>query len=495
MRCAVYARVSTELDSQRTSIENQIDIFRDYTSKQGNWDIVNVYTDKKSGTKENRPGLKALIEDGKNGLYDVVLAKELSRLARNGKLSYELRDMCNDHGIHIVCLDNSINTIEGNSQNFGLYAWLYENESANSSRRNKQAKRAKARRGMFVGSHPPYGYRLENGVLYIKSNETPTIVRRIFQEYLSGKGMDTIAKNLTAEQIPTPAQAANKANASDLWHSSTIKGILSNRHYIGDLVQKRSETISVTSSKRRKTSEQEYIIKENAHEAIITKEIFATVQAMMANRTRTGTAPQKHLFTNFLYCEECNKGMWYKANQKGYRCGGNIKHGTHFCQSKVAVREKELKNVILEDLKELFKTISNGSFMETMVGKLNSKKQSVQKELVSILKEIEMCRKQKLDHVNLYTEGILNKEDLMELKQTLDAKVESLMIKQAHLNEDLIECENKDHITTLKEKLSDLLNLKDLTPQILNSLVEKVTCQSDGTIHIKYSFENPLQET
>ncbi|NHC19731.1 hypothetical protein G6554_15820 [Bacillus sp. MM2020_4] len=69
--------------------------------------------------------------------------------------------------------------------------------------------------------------------------------------------------------------------------------------------------------------------------------------------------------------------------------------------------------------------------MESMLSKLNSKKQSVQKEFKSILKEIEMCRKHKLVHVNLFTEGIINKEDLMELKQTLDAEVESLLIKQA----------------------------------------------------------------
>ena len=100
MRCAVYARVSTILDSQATSIENQIDIFNNYVAEK-NWEIVRVYTDKKTGTKENRPGLKTLIEDGKNGVYDVILSKELSRLARNGKLSYELRDICLLNNIHI----------------------------------------------------------------------------------------------------------------------------------------------------------------------------------------------------------------------------------------------------------------------------------------------------------------------------------------------------------------------------------------------------------
>jgi site-specific DNA recombinase len=273
MRCAIYARVSTELDSQRTSIDNQIDIFRSYAA-QHDWEIVKIYTDKKTGTKENRPGLKAMIEDGKAGMYDVILAKELSRLARNGKLSYELRDICQFNNIHIVCLDNSINSVEGNVQNFGLFAWLYENESANNSRRNKQAKHVKAKRGLFVGSVPPFGYYSENGVLKIRTDNTLNIVRSIFQQYLDGTGMDTIAKTLITEGVPTPSQVAKKANATNLWHASSIKQILNNRHYIGDLVQGKTETISVTSSKRREVSEEDIVVIENAHEAIIQKEPY-----------------------------------------------------------------------------------------------------------------------------------------------------------------------------------------------------------------------------
>ncbi|MFF3023949.1 recombinase family protein [Gottfriedia sp. NPDC057948] len=197
MRCAIYARVSTELDTQRTSIDNQIDIFKNYVAQKG-WKITKIYTDKKSGTKSNRSELKSLIEGAKKGEFDVILAKELSRLARNGKLSYELRDICQNNNIEIVCLDNSINTVEGNIQNFGLFAWLYETESTNSSRRNKQAKLARARRGLFIGSIPPFGYYSKNGLLKVRNDETPSVVRRIFNEYLEGKGMDSIAKGLTA---------------------------------------------------------------------------------------------------------------------------------------------------------------------------------------------------------------------------------------------------------------------------------------------------------
>lgn len=207
LRCAIYARVSTEMDGQKTSIDNQIDMFKSYAAERG-WEITHIYTDKKSSTKSNRPGFKQLIEDGKEKKYDVILAKELSRLARNGGLSYELRDTCQLHNIHIVCLDNSINKIEGNIQNFGLFAWLYETESTNGSRRNKGARRAKAKRGEFIGSIPPYGYECKEGKLFIRNDETE-IVQRIFSEYLAGKGMDTIAKDLYTDNILTPSQVAN----------------------------------------------------------------------------------------------------------------------------------------------------------------------------------------------------------------------------------------------------------------------------------------------
>jgi site-specific DNA recombinase len=493
MRCAIYARVSTEYDAQKTSIDNQIDMFRNYAIQRG-WEIVNIYTDKKSATKGNRPGLKSLIEDGKAGLYEVILAKELSRLARNGRLSYELRDIILLNNLHIICLDNSINTLEGNVQNFGLFAWLYETESANSSRRNKEAKKAKSRRGEFIGSNPPYGYKSENGILKIRKDETPEIVRRIFNEYLEGKGMDSIAKALTAERVPTPSQIANKSNASYLWHASTIKNILNNPHYCGDLVQNRTETISVTTTKRRLYDEENFITHQGKHDPIISRETFKSVQKMLLNRTRTTTAPQQHLFTNLLYCEECQKGMWYKANQRGYRCGGNIKHGDTFCLNRVVVREKELKNIIQEDLQELFQSFQDETFINSLLNKLNTKKRQIQNEIQKIEKQIGNLRKKKLEYVNLYTDNVISKEDLIEYKELTDQSLKELDDSLTEYRKKLEECANENYSIEMGNRLKDFLSLKELTPQILNSLVEKITCNSEGNIRIHYNFVNPFQK-
>ncbi|MDQ0253942.1 DNA invertase Pin-like site-specific DNA recombinase [Evansella vedderi] len=491
MRCVLYVRVSTEMETQRTSIDNQIDLFRSYAA-QKNWEIVEIYTDKQSGTKGNRPGLKKLIEDGKAGLYDVILAKELSRLARNGRLSYELRDTCLQNDIHIVCLDNSINTITGNVQNFGLFAWLYENESANSSRRGKAAIRTKANRGLFVGSNPPYGYYSDNGTLKIRDDNTPDIVRRIFNEYLDGKGMDSIAKSFTAERIPTPSQIAHKSNASPLWHASTIKNILNNQHYCGDLVQNRTETVSVTTSKRRINSDDKATIQENTHEPIILKETFQAVQKMLQTRTRTNTAPKKHLFTNVLFCEHCQKGMWFKANQKGYRCGGNIKYGDTFCQNRVVVREKELKHIIIEDLQELFKSIQDDEFLKSLQKRLEQKKVLFKKELAKIENKATKFRSRKKDYLDMYADELISREELVEYRKQIDLEISNLESAKSEFQEKLDECESENYAIDLGKKLQEVSILNDLSPQLLHSLVNNVTCSDNGNLHIHYNFVKPF---
>ncbi|MGG0175208.1 recombinase family protein [Gottfriedia acidiceleris] len=493
LRCAVYARVSTEMDAQKTSIENQIDLFRKYAI-DNNWEIVKVYTDKKSGTKGNRPGLKKLIEDGKNGLYDVVLAKELSRLARNGLLSYELKNICINNNIHIVCLDNSINTIKGDIDKFGLYAWIYENESENNSRRNKAAKRAKASRGLFVGSTPPYGYYSDNGKLKIREDNTPDIVRRIFKEYLDGLGMESIAKRFTAEKIPTPSQIANKSNASPLWHSTTIKNILNNQHYCGDLVQNRTETISVTTTKRKTLGEDHTTIQENTHELIIPKETFQAVQRMLQTRTRTSTAPKKHLFTNVLFCENCQKGMWFKANQKGYRCGGNIKHGDTFCENRVVIREKELKHIIIKDLQELFRSIQDDKFLRSLQKRLDKKIFLIKNELTKIENKEYKLRSRKKNYIDMYADQIISREELVEYRKQIDQEVADLETSKIVIQDKLVACESEHFAIDLGKRIKEVSILNDLTPQILHTLVNKVTCSIEGNLHIHYNFVNPLEE-
>jgi site-specific DNA recombinase len=149
----------------------------------------------------------------------------------------------------------------------------------------------------------------------------------------------------------------------------------------------------------------------------------------------------------------------------------------------------------MEDLQTLFNSLKEENFLNMLMNKLNVKKRNVLKELEAIQSQMETLRNNKLEYVNLYTENVLTKEDLVEYREITDNKIKGLQIKKAQLDEKLKECENENHAINIGKKLKDVLNLKELTPSILHSLVEKITCNHDGTVHIKYSFVNPLQDT
>lgn len=392
MRYAVYIRVSTDKDEQKLSLENQRNLFYQYLEDRG-WDVFDFYVDVESGTTGKRENLQRLIQDAKARKFDVIVAKELSRLARNGALSYQIRDVATDSSVHIVTLDNAINTLERKSEMFGLYAWIYEQELQNTSNRIKAALRIKAKKGEFKGSVPPYGYRLNSGKLVLAEDDTPNNVKRIFRMYLEGKGYDAIARTLTREDCPTPAQVVGKKNAGLYWHGTSVKKILTNPHYVGDLVQGRQTTVSVTSKVREEIPREKQIVTEDAHHAIISREDFEAVQQYMQGRKRQQAKPKakKHLFTNYLFCADCGKALWYVHYRKGYVCGNYYKHGKHVC-SQHSVKEKELKSVILDDIRNMAETLSEKEVMGRLeVKTLQARKQS-EKQIQSLHRRIEKLK-------------------------------------------------------------------------------------------------------
>ena len=213
----------------------------------------------------------------------------MSRLARNGKLSYEIKDIAEKHNIHIITFDNAINSLEGNIHMFGLYAWVYEQESQRTSERIKAALNTNAKRGDLHGSNPPYGYKVSDKKLFLADDNTPDVVKSFFGLYLGGKGFDSNARSLSKKGYPTPSQVAQKNNAGRYWHGSTIKTMLCNPHYTGILVQGRKTTRSITSQSRHNVPVEKHIIVKDTHPAIITHEMFDAVQELMKSRKKNHT--------------------------------------------------------------------------------------------------------------------------------------------------------------------------------------------------------------
>ncbi|AIQ62562.1 recombinase [Paenibacillus stellifer] len=488
MRCAVYIRVSTDKDEQKLSLENQRSLFYQYLEDRG-WDVFDFYVDVESGTTGKREHLQRLIQDAKARKFDVIVAKELSRLARNGALSYQIRDMATDNSVHIVTLDNAINTLERRNEMFGLYAWIYEQESQRTSTRIKAALSSKAKKGEFKGSVPPYGYRLNSGKLVIAEDETPNNVKRIFRMYLEGKGFDAIARTLTREGCPTPAQVIGKKNAGLYWHGTSIKKILTNPHYVGDLVQGRQTTVSVTSKVREEIPKDKQIITEDAHSAIITREDFEAVQQYMEARKQQKEKPKakKHLFTNYLYCADCGKALWYVHYRKGYVCGNYYKHGKHVC-SQHSVKEKELKGVILTDIRNMAETLNENEVMGRLEAKTLQARKKAEKQLLALQRRIEKLKEQKTGLIRLLASGTINETDYKAATESGNAELFNLQGQLKAFQSLQVGNSAGESIVRLKKELKQFMKLEELTFEMVHRLVDKIEVQADGSVNIHYKF-------
>ncbi len=129
-----------------------------------------------------------------------------------------------------------------------------------------------------------------------------------------------------------------------------------------------------------------------------------------------------------------------------------------------------------------------------MLKKLNTKQRKIQNELQNVDKQIKELRKRKLDYVNMFSDNLISKEDLIEYKELTDQSLKELDLAKTQLVKKLEECTNENYTLEMGKKLKDFLSLKDLTSQVLHSLVDKITCNSQGDIRIHYNFVNPFQE-
>ncbi|HZG81785.1 MAG TPA: recombinase family protein [Brevibacillus sp.] len=489
MRCAVYIRVSTDRDEQKTSLENQQSLFYKFIEEKG-WEVHSFYQDVDSGTTDKRQNLQRLIEDAKQRKFDVILAKELSRLARNGKLSYEIRDIAERNKIHIITLDNAVNTLEGNGNMFGLYAWMYEQESQRTSERIKASFRTQAQRGIFKGSIPPYGYTVVDGRLEIKDDDTPDVVRRIYRLYLEGTGFDAIARTLTRDGYSTPAQVAGKADAGIYWHGSTIKLILTNPHYTGDLVLCRETTRSVTSKVREEVPKDAQVIVPNTHLPIISREDFEAVQKHMLSRQQKRPKCKKHLFTNVAYCTDCGKSLWYLKNRKGYVCGTHLKHGKNAC-SQHSIKEEVLKSIILDDIRKLAQSLDEQDVFGRLEAKVTSVRKYTIKQMEAVDKQIQKLRNEKNGYIRLLAQQSITEEEYREVATGVNNKIEQLQEKKLGLSTAIEMNEVTDVVSRAKDEIQRFIAMKELTPEMLHRLVEKIEVTADGVPQIYYRFANP----
>lgn len=278
LRVAAYCRVSTDNDAQLESLEAQKKHYEDYISNREDWTFAGLYFDKGiTGTKkEKRPELLRMIADCKAGKIDFVITKSISRFARNTTDCLELVRKLLELDIPIYFEKENLNTSAMESELFlSILSSMAEGESSSISENNKWAIQKRFKNGTFKISYPPYGYDW-NGEQMVVNPEQAKIVKWIFSQILSGKGTLAIANELNKKGVPT--------KKGGRWTASTVRGMLANEKYTGDVIFQKTYTDSQFNRHTNYGERDRYALACH-HEAIISHEDFEAAATLIQQRS------------------------------------------------------------------------------------------------------------------------------------------------------------------------------------------------------------------
>ena len=350
-RVAAYARVSTDSEEQLSSYEAQVEFYTRYIKGNPSWEFVAVYTDEGiSGTNiKKREGFNRMIEDALNGKIDLILTKSISRFARNTVDTLTTVRALKANKVEVYFEKENIYTLDAKGEvMLTIMGSLAQEESRSISENVTWGKRRSMEEGKFSLAYKRFlGYEKgEDGLPKIVEHEAK-IVREIYQLFLGGSTMRSIADHLTAQKIPTPC-------GKEKWSVSTIKSILQNEKYKGDALLQKTYTADFLTKKVKKNCGEvpQYYI-QNSHPAIIDAETFDLVQKEIERRN-----PHRHKLHRSsplnakIICDECGgfygRKVWHsnsKYRKSIWQCNHKYDNESH-C-STPNLNEDEIKNAFV----------------------------------------------------------------------------------------------------------------------------------------------------
>lgn len=318
-------------------------------------------------------------------------------------------------------------------------------------------------------------------------------MKQIFAAYIAGKSFDGIARSLYKEDVPTPAKRKGHQNAGEVWHGSTVRQILEREIYTGKLVAKKTSTISPTTTKRIINDEEDWVVRENTHEAIISKEDFELVQQLIKARKRIRSQQTTHIFTGLLICANCGAGMHFKRDR--YVCGYQNKYGKKACSENFRPIEKKLIQAILDDLNSLyFSKVSLSSFEKLLDKQVENSQTKVNNDLENLNLKLTSLRKKKQKALELLLDDKIDQDSFNNLALTLNPQIDDL-VEKINLLEDEEESETTIDVEELKHYIREKLNpeqvLTELTPEILTRFIKIIKVKADGQLEVHYRTSKP----
>lgn len=453
LRVAAYCRVSTEEEEQLSSYEAQKAYFTDKIMSNKEWTMVDIFADEGlSGTSaKKRPEFLRMIKYCKQGKVDVVLAKSISRFARNTVDCLTYVRLLKSMGIAVIFEKENINTMHVSSEVFvAMYGAFAQSESESISGNVTWGKRQAMREGKAIIQYSRlYGYqRGEDGTPEIIPEEAE-VVRQIYKSFLAGASLESITQKLIEDGIPARGKG---------WYKTTVRGILTNEKYCGDVLLQKTYSEDCISKRVVKNEGQlpMYLI-QNHHDAIIDRDLFDAVRVEFARRnagrspskkqapTGKGKYSSKLALSDRLICGECGtlyrRCTWnYKGSYKVWRCTSRLDYGRKYCHNSPTLKEGPLQEAILaalnsamSDRSKLIDEITQSLEVEfaprageeMSVGDIDTRLEEISRETMAIVSEAAARGEQTEAEATRLKALVKETSDLRQRRQELLSKESS----------------------------------------------------------------------
>ena len=328
----LYERLSRddELQGESNSISNQKQMLEDFARRNGLPNPTHFTDDGISGTRFDRPGFLAMMEEVEAGRVEAIVIKDMSRLGRDYLKVGQVMEVLRQRGVRLIAINDGVDSLKGDDDFTPFRNIMNEFYARDTSRKIRSVFKSKGMSGKHLTGTVVYGYLWdEKREHWLVDEEAAEVVRRIFSLTLEGYGPYQIACKLSADRIEIPvvhlARFNEGVNRSKPvkdpygWGSSTIVNILKKREYLGHTINFKTRK-HFKDKKSHYVSEDEWTIFENTHEAIIDQQTFDLVQKIRSNVRRypSGWGEAAPL-TGLLYCADCGGKMYVHRTNNGKR--------------------------------------------------------------------------------------------------------------------------------------------------------------------------------
>ncbi len=511
-KAGIYIRLSEAdegkaYESDSESVLNQRNMLMNFVKEKGFIFVGEYVDDGFSGTDFDRPGFNKMMEDIKNKVINLVIVKDLSRLGRDHVMTgYYVETFFPENGIRFISMqegyDNALNQASNDSSTFIIACNDYYSKQNSVKIRN--VLNDKRRNGKFIGSAPSYGLLRdpEDKGHLIPDPEYAPVVKKIFDMAYEGVGLSEITTYLNDNKIKTPsslkrknAHANNKYNP--MWTISSVKKILKNQMYVGDMVQSVQTKVSYKSKKKKALPRANWSIVKNTHEPLVDRVIFEKVQNNVKRTNVTNnTKREKRLFENLLYCKECGNTLTiiYRKNQDYWTINCNRYSRDpkrKMCYPHFMPYDK-LEQALLDVIKGTCKKYIAAINVSDIASEINNKKRNDSK-LKEKINELQNKEKEYLSKLDMLYEdkfkGIVSDEMYKRIANDTEVLLTKLRSEINKLRADTKVIKNKtDDLKCYEDKIKSLIDIENPTRELMQTIIDKIVIDKDKNIEIIYKF-------